>query len=99
MLHESHMRLLGEDELTRGALPPLSLPLEPMLLHKRSNWDGERLSTFGGYSASGDAPRMTEGEGSTAAIDDAAANRPSPANSPRVAAILSPLSLRPLRLF
>ena len=33
-----------------------------------------------------------QGEGSTAAIDDAAATRPSPANSPRVAAILSPRS-------
>ena len=55
--------------------------------------------TFGGCSASGDAPRMTEGEGQSAAIDDAAATRPSPANSPRIAAILSPLSLRPLQLF
>ena len=50
-------------------------------------------------SASGAAPRMTEGEGRPAAIDDAAATRPSPANSPRVAAIHNPLSLRPLRLF
>ena len=33
---------------------------------------------------------MTEGEGSTAAIDDAAAKRPSPANAPRVDATLSP---------
>ena len=43
--------------------------------------------------------RMTEGEGHTADIDDAAATRPSPANSHRVAAILSPLSLRPSRFF
>ena len=42
---------------------------------------------------------MTEGEGHTADIDDAAATRPSPAKSHRVAAILSPLSLRPLRFF
>ena len=64
---------------------------------KHPRWP--QSATFGGYSASGDAPRMTEGEGSTAAIDDAAAKRPSPANAPRVAATLSPLSLRPLRLF
>ena len=40
----------------------------------------------------GRAARMTEGEGQTAAIDDAAAARPSPANSPRVAPILNPRS-------
>ena len=36
---------------------------------------------------------MTEGKGSTAAIDDAAGARPSPAKSPRFSAIRSPLSL------
>ena len=71
------------------------VPRRPTRKHPR--WP--QSANFGPYSVYGDAPRMTEGEGHTADIDDAAATRPSPANSHRVAAILSPLSLRRLRFF
>ena len=52
---------------------------------KHPRWP--QSATFGPYSVTGDAPRMTEGEGRPVAIQDDDPTRPSPADAPPFSAL------------